>query len=230
MALTSQERQSRVKKLQRQWSDCSACDLCDVRGIGKPIFGSWATNYNNTPDCSAIFIMTRPAIMAADYHTVATGNQWEVLEYIVEHKLRRDLSDYWVTPAVLCPTNRYDPDAWPPMEYMSDPKKDQVAACRERIYSEIRAIEPSVIIAMGKGAVASLWPRGGPGENKWGDMAEATIPGRLAPWTIPVMPTYCPSTLDRQRGNSDTNVWAKAYAHIQTALKAADYLHKRRPE
>jgi len=152
---------------------CQKCELCRMRK--STVFGQ------GNPDARLVFIGEGPGHDEDESGLAFVGRAGKKLTALIEGMgLSRD--DVFICNIVCCrpPGNR-------------NPAPDEVAACAPRLYKQIRAIAPEVVVALGACA-AKLLLRTDEGIGKLRGRFHEFLP-RSNP--IPLMPTYHPAYLLR---------------------------------
>lgn len=118
------------------WRGCTRCDLCSIRE--NVVLGT------GNPQADVMVIADKPGYFEDREGIPMVGPAGDFY-----HETLRAAGfapeDIWVTNCVACVT----PDN-------TDPIIPQLEACRERLFTEIRMVDPSVIILMGKVTVEHL--------------------------------------------------------------------------
>jgi len=164
----------------REWiGDCQRCKL--ARGRKTIVFGQ------GSPRADLMFIGEAPGAEEDEQGLAFVGKAGQLLTRIIEAiGLRRE--DVWIGNVLKCrpPGNR-------------NPEPDEIMSCQPFLEKQIEAIQPKVIVALGK--FAGQWVL---------KTAEpiSRLRGRLGEYKgIPVMPTYHPAYLLRNPGGKK-DVWA----------------------
>ncbi len=155
--------------------DCRLCRLCE--GRTKLVFGT------GNPAATLLFVGEGPGADEDAQGEPFVGRAGQLLtKIIVAMGFRRE--EVYIANVVKCrpPDNR-------------KPALDEMATCRPFLFKQIAAIKPRVIVALGATAVEGLT-----GEK------DVRITRRRGQWFplegVPVMPTYHPSYILRQGGDT----------------------------
>ncbi len=164
--------------LQRIVTTCRKCKLCDHRT--QTVFGEGAA------DARVLFVGEAPGAREDEQGRPFVGPAGRLLTRIIENAmgLRRD--EVYIANVNKCrpPGNR-------------NPEPDEVAACLPYLHAQIRAIEPDVIVVLGRVAAHSLL-----GTHQ----SMGQLRGRQLDLNgIPVVPTWHPAYLLRnEAAKADT--------------------------
>ena len=124
--------------------DCRRCKLCDTRQ--NIVFGS------GNPDADLVFVGEGPGADEDDQGLPFVGRAGKKLTEIIEKGMLLDREkDTYICNIVKCrpPGNR-------------DPEADEIAACKPFLIQQLKAINPKVIVALGKPAASTLLGRSVP--------------------------------------------------------------------
>lgn len=194
--------------LQEQWSECRGCNLCHERT--NVVFG-----YGN-PNAQVMIIGEAPGQNEDESGYPFVGAAGQLLDqYLAQVSIREDvkvvveeisaakradnkinaisklrdvlLDDYYFTNVVMCrpPDNR-------------DPTPKEVETCRNRLFSQIYAVDPVLIITAGKIATEALLGKKVSITQMRGDIFDVSIPSVTGTVSYPVMATLHPSFLLRK--------------------------------
>lgn len=194
--------------LKNAWSDCRACNLCQERtnvvfGYGNPnaqvmIIGEAPGEQEDLSgypfvgaagqllDQYLAQVSIREEIVEVVNQITSTRRMAEKIEAISQ---LRDhlLDDYYFTNVVMCrpPDNR-------------DPTPKEVEKCKSRLYAQIYAVDPVLIISAGKIATEALIGKKVSITQMRGDMFDIEVPGVSGPIRYPVLAVLHPSFLLRK--------------------------------
>lgn len=201
-----------------RWRDCSACRLCSYRrrlfeGVGNP-------------SAPVVFVIDRQSPPEIQQMKFFLDTPYEKIIQGIGEYAGRDMSQYWYTPVVACPTSlppRFDerpPETAPPT------KNKEVAACAPRIFSEIQLIEPEMLVAFGTQAVRTFFPTETPSLQYYaGEIREAKLPGEHGDYNMSVLLLPSLHTLYTQQDMENRNgLWVKTFQKLALALDVADRL------
>lgn len=181
----------RVIKIANSWATCTSCDLSHGR--------MRVVSHRGSALARMMVIGEAPGEQEDLRGLPFVGPAGKMLNEMLAEAGLDPKRDVFVANMVGCrpPANRV-------------PKREELKACRPRIFGLIEAVDPEVLLLCGAtaaklAAVTSVGPwRGHPLEVESAD------------WTYPAVVTYHPSFLLRQ-GNSP-NVRSKIVSDIKTAL------------
>jgi DNA polymerase len=151
--------------------DCRRCRLCE--GRTRIVFG------DGNPQASLLFVGEGPGESEDRAGLPFVGRAGELLTQMIEKGLGIPRRDVYICNIVKCrpPNNR-------------TPLPDEVASCRPFLDGQIAAVQPRVIVALGKPAASLLLGR---------DVAISRVRGSWHAYRgIPLMPTFHPAFLLRQ--------------------------------
>jgi len=170
-----------LDRIRKELGDCLRCKLGKTRK--NLVFGI------GNPHARLVFVGEGPGADEDLAGEPFVGEAGQVLNRIITAmELKRE--DVYICNVVKCrpPRNR-------------DPEEDEVAACSPFLLRQIQAISPEAVVTLGKYASHTLL-----GTKE----AISRLRGKFRDFHgIPLMPTYHPSYLLHNRGNSDTfwDVW-----------------------
>lgn len=174
--------QESLEKIRRDLGDCQRCKL--GKGRRNLVFGV------GNLKARLVFVGEGPGADEDAQGEPFVGDAGKMLNRIITAMgLTRD--EVYICNVVKCrpPNNR-------------DPEPDEIGACSPYLLRQLRAINPEVIVGLGKFASQTLLTTKEP---------ISKLRGRFRDYHgIPFMPTYHPSYLLRSGGNSDSfwDVWS----------------------
>lgn len=127
--------------VREELGDCQRCQLCETRK--SIVFGS------GNPNADLVFVGEGPGADEDEQGLPFVGRAGKKLTEIIEKgMLINREKDTYICNIVKCrpPENR-------------DPKPDEVAACKPFLIQQLKAINPKVIVALGKPAASTLLGR-----------------------------------------------------------------------
>jgi uracil-DNA glycosylase family 4 len=159
-----------LRAIREELGDCQRCRLAEGRKT--IVFGQ------GSPSAELMFVGEAPGAEEDEQGLAFVGRAGRLLTDIIEKGLRMKREDVFIANCIKCrpPRNR-------------NPETDEILACEPFLEAQIRAIQPKVIVALGK--FAAHW------------LLKTAVPitrlrGRLGEWEgIPAMPTYHPAYLLR---------------------------------
>lgn len=129
-----------LQEIERELDNCKRCKLWSTRthivfGVG-----------NKTPDI--VFVGEGPGKEEDNQGIPFVGKAGQLLTQIIEKGMGLKRSDVYICNVVKCrpPENR-------------DPEKDEIEACRPFLEKQIKALNPKIIVALGKPASSTLLGR-----------------------------------------------------------------------
>jgi DNA polymerase len=180
--------------VREQLGDCRRCRLCE--GRTQIVFG------DGNPEAALMFIGEGPGETEDRRGLPFVGRAGELLTQMIEKGLGIARSEVYICNIVKCrpPENR-------------TPLSDEVAACRPFLDAQIDAVQPRVIVALGKPAASLLLGR---------DVAITRARGTWHAYRgIPVMPTFHPAFVLRQYTPENRRlVWNDLKAALERSRSA----------
>ncbi len=193
-------------ELQRAWSSCRSCGLCENRnsivfGYGNPnsqilIIGEAP---GETEDRNGVPFIGAAGQLLDQYlgYTSVRPEIQELIESINRSKAKSDddrkdlrnllLDEFYFTNIVMCrpPDNR-------------DPLPKEMEVCRIRLLEQIYLIDPILIITAGRIATEALVNKKISITSARGELFDVEIPGRIQSVRYPVLAVLHPSYLLRK--------------------------------
>ncbi len=163
--------EARLAAVRTELGECTRCGLCE--GRSQIVFG------DGNPDADLMFIGEGPGEQEDKTGLPFVGRAGELLTRMIERGIETARTEVYIANIVKCrpPGNR-------------NPLPDEVAACRPFLDGQIDAVQPKVIVTLGKPAASLLLGR---------DVAITRVRGTWHEYRgIPVMPTFHPAYILRQ--------------------------------
>lgn len=164
-------RRPTLAEVETHLGDCRRCGLCE--GRSRIVFG------DGHPNADLLFIGEGPGAEEDKRGLPFVGRAGELLTQMIEKGIGIPRSDVYICNIVKCrpPRNR-------------TPLPPEVAACRPFLDGQIEAIQPKVIVTLGKPAASLLLDR---------EIAITRLRGSWQDYRgIPLMPTLHPAYVLRQ--------------------------------
>jgi DNA polymerase len=178
-----------LAQVREQLGECTRCRLCE--GRTQIVFG------DGDPQAALMFIGEGPGENEDLRGLPFVGRAGELLTQMIEKGLGIPRRDVYICNIVKCrpPGNR-------------TPLSDEVASCRPFLDAQIDAVQPRVIVALGKPAASLLLGR---------DVAITRARGTWHAYRgIPVMPTFHPAFVLRQYTEENRRlVWSDLKAALE---------------
>ncbi|MCB9743042.1 MAG: uracil-DNA glycosylase [Alphaproteobacteria bacterium] len=157
----------------QQLGDCRRCRLCE--GRERLVFGM------GNPGADLVIVGEGPGAQEDRQGLPFVGPSGQMLDRMLQHVLELDRTRVYILNVVKCrpPSNR-------------TPHPDEIKACSPFLMRQLEAIQPKVILTMGRPATQTLL------DTSRGINA---LRGRFHLWgprQVPVMPTYHPAYLLRR--------------------------------
>lgn len=160
-----------LDQIREEMGDCKRCKL--HRGRTNIVFGE------GNPHADILFIGEGPGEEEDRQARPFVGRAGKLLTKIIQDGMKLRREDVYIANIVKCrpPGNR-------------DPEREEVAACRPFLNNQIRAIQPKVIVTLGRPSTSTLLGRSVQITRMRGEWQEY--------YGIPLMPTYHPAFVLRQ--------------------------------
>jgi len=172
----------RAASLQAVRDDLGDCRRCRLAGGRKTIvFGQ------GNPEAELMFVGEAPGADEDEQGLAFVGRAGQLLTDIIEKGMKLRRADVFIANVIKCrpPQNR-------------NPEPDEILSCQPFLEAQIRAIQPRVIVGLGKFGAQWLLKTAEPITRLRGRMGEFQ--------GIPVMPTYHPAYLLRNAAGKK-DVW-----------------------
>ena len=161
---------ARLRAIRDEMGDCQRCRLAGGRKT--IVFGQ------GSPRAELMFVGEAPGAEEDEQGLAFVGRAGKLLTDIIQKGLRMTRDDVFIANVIKCrpPKNR-------------NPEPEEITACQPFLEAQIRAIQPRVLVALGK--FSAHW------------LLKTAVPitrlrGQLGEWEgIPAMPTYHPAYLLR---------------------------------
>ncbi len=180
-----------LETVREDLGECTRCGLCE--GRQNIVFG------DGNPDAALMFIGEGPGQEEDRRGLPFVGRAGELLTQMIERGMGIPRSEVYICNIVKCrpPRNR-------------TPLADEVAACRPFLDGQIDAVQPKVIVSLGKPATSLLLGR---------NVAISRVRGTWQSYRgIPLMPTFHPAFLLRQYTEENRRlVWEDLKAALARA-------------
>lgn len=194
------------EELYAQWRSCQLCELCEERS--QIVMGYGAEN------AGIMVISDKPGHVEDQTGIPMTGPAGTYYKATLE-KLGIEFDEVWTTNCVACktPDNR-------------DPFIPELDACKERLYAEIRMVDPQVIVIMGKVTMKLLTGH----SQAMGKVQKKTflisIPGETEGVILqyPAIITYNPGFIRKNPSQKRGQPWHYFYEVLQMAADACRLL------
>lgn len=182
---TRQERPI-LSELRAELGDCTRCKLCEL-GRQSIVFGE------GNPAADLVFVGEGPGYHEDQQGRPFVGKAGALLDKMIQ-AMGLSRNDVYICNVVKCrpPENR-------------DPEADEIVACQPFLQAQLRAIEPRVVVALGRFASQTLL-------NTTDSLG--TLRGRFHPFfNASLMPTYHPAYLLRNPADK-----RKAWEDLQAVM------------
>ena len=168
-----------LELIRKMVSDCTSCGLCHTRK--NIVFGQ------GNPESQVMFIGEAPGAVEDETGMPFMGPAGNLLTDIIEKGMGLNRTDVFIANVLKCrpPANR-------------DPLPDEVASCIGFLHAQIRAVNPKIIVALGRIATHTLLEDTSPISKLRGTFKDYC--------GILTMPTYHPSYL-LQNPSKKRDVW-----------------------
>ena len=137
--------------LQSRWTGCAKCDLHKMRPSREISFGGGSTK------ATYLIIGNAPRDTDESHGTVFSGRASDVLLASLE-QVGISLDDCYFTYAVSCRPKVFIPATETEQERIEDraPSRDELTACRSRLYEILYQVDPRVVITAGEWATKTM--------------------------------------------------------------------------
>lgn len=197
-------------KIFDEYKNCSRCTLCETRT--NLVFG------DGSEDADIMVIGTAPGGNEDLEGIPFVGDSGTTLKLIAKDAKFR-LQDTFITNIVCCrPT--MPGDYGRPVD--RDPTAKEIAACQERLHKTIYAVDPILIVALGRVALKTLTGSTSGILKTHGDILIATLPGRKTDLQYAVLPTLHPAYLMRNPDLSSGGWVEKVTDDLRKAREIVD--------
>lgn len=245
----------RLIQLRDDWSNCSACELGEIRKIystqeverGAPpidiVFG------DGNPDTADILIVGEaPGEEEKEYQVPFVGASGELLNQLIasttddeklkefyreynrkSRKSKKEIDSFMETMVEYRRQRFFITNAvccQPPEN--RTPTINEIAQCWDRLWNTIYIIDPILIITLGSTALAAVTRRANAKVSKdRGHLFDVKLPGRFGTVVYPVVPIYHPSYLLRKADWKEPfGDCQKSLSDFRTALSLADKIRE----
>lgn len=208
-------RQAEIQAIHNMYDICTACPL--HRNRLRSLHGT------GNPRAKILFVLDRlfPDELGSQRFFTGSPNE-DVLRALLS-RLGKNVGDFWYTPSVACPT--LGKQASLRIEAVPTPKNPEVNTCSSRVYKEIYAVDPVLVVCMGTQAIRSLFPKDTPQLHYYhGEIQCAVLPGRVTPYQMPVLLLHSAHTLYTQQNVKNGDLWEKTWKHLSVAIEIVDFL------
>ena len=136
--MTSAERRAALEAIAAEVRDCTRCRLHETRARAVPGEGD--------PDTEVMFVGEGPGFNEDREGRPFVGRAGGLLERLLGH-IGWTRDDVFITNVVKCrpPENR-------------DPEPDEIAACAPYLRRQLEALDPSVVVTLGRFSMAAFMP------------------------------------------------------------------------
>jgi uracil-DNA glycosylase len=178
-AAATADRAASLKAVRDDLGDCRRCRLAGGRKT--IVFGQ------GNPEAELMFVGEAPGADEDEQGLAFVGRAGQLLTDIIEKGMKLRRADVFIANVLKCrpPQNR-------------NPEPDEILSCQPFLEAQIRAIQPRVIVGLGKFGAQWLLKTAEPITRLRGRMGEFQ--------GIPVMPTYHPAYLLRNAAGKK-DVW-----------------------
>lgn len=197
----------RLAALKASWKNCERCLLCESR---KSIV--FSDGLHNAP---IMLIGGGPEELEDARGAPFVGPAGQLLEDMVI-KAGGTMSDFYLTNTVMCISSDNRP-----------PNRLEVAACRERLVSQISLVDPVLIIAAGKVAAQAISGSKVAITKRRGEVDDIRIEGADDYYTIPVMYMLHPAAVLRKPSRGRGGLLRDSVKDLKMALAIAKELKRR---
>lgn len=198
-----------------EWLNCTACqDIAPHRNRVVPGCGN--------PTSGLVFFGEGPGENEDEQGIPFVGRAGSLLRGYIWKLAALDEHEFFLDNVVMCRPTRQSGDELRNRE----PTAQEIHNCRERLLGSIYELDPLLIVALGGTALRALTGETKAISKARGEMFHITIPGVLTDVTYPVLATYHPSFLVRQRSQAKVanSCWASMRDDLILAVQIYDQL------
>jgi uracil-DNA glycosylase family 4 len=183
----------------REWTKCSRCSL--RKPNEKVVLGAGNRN------ADIMIVSEYPGSAEARKGIPFVGTAGDHLKNLVQMLFKVDLYEmFYVTNVVACRPGQ------------SKVKASTLKICIDRLLCEIYLVDPILIIAAGTLAVTTLTGKSYPSEAMSGLIERVEFPGKIHPYTLPVMVWPNPVQFWRHHDTADDGVIHQAFYALEKAV------------
>lgn len=138
--------------LQRTWKGCTRCDLSQTRKPGQDIFFGYGLGQKY------LIVGTAPTESDEHLSSMFSGGKDGVLLMETFAKAGIDPKDCYYTYAVSCRPKVIIPETEGQKSRIEGraPSREELSACRPRLYEILYQVDPRIIITLGEGAARTM--------------------------------------------------------------------------
>ena len=212
----------KLAQLEEKWAGCTKCPLHKTRK--NIVFGE------GNPDADLMLIGAGPGEDEDALGRPFRGKSGYILNQFLDSARLSRTEDVYITNLVCCYPQLIKEDERSGKKYVGyrDPKREEKAACRERLLETIYIVDPMLIVAFGKPAMQALTGKGTKTSHLHGEIQTMHMLGRKTEVRYAVMPTYEPLQLaDSSDHESQTGLWKPAIEDFGHVCDTLDYLREK---
>lgn len=144
--------QRNLDVLAADWHGCKRCDLSKTRDGNDIFFGF------GKPQPKILVIASMPTANDEEVKAMFTGDEGDLLLHILSSEAGINAHDCYFTYAVSCRPKVYIPATEDEEERIENrpPDKEELVACRTRLYEILYQVDPRVIVTVGEVATKSV--------------------------------------------------------------------------
>lgn len=101
-----------------------------------------------------------------------------------------------------------------------NPSQTQMKACKPRLFAELYAADPLIVVSMGQIATSMLLGKWASMDEVLGKLIPIELPGQYGKWQTTLLPTYGLERSIQQAALSDSDESTKTFNHICKAVDA----------
>jgi len=198
-----------------EWLACTACkDIVPYRSQVVPGHGN--------PKSGLVFFGEAPGENEDQCGIPFVGKAGNLLRGYIWKLAALEEDEFFLDNVVMCRPTRQTGEELRNRE----PTAQEVHNCRERLLGTVYELDPLLIVALGGTALRALTGETKAISKARGEMFHITVPGVMTDVTYPVLATYHPSFLVRQRSQAKVtnSCWATMRDDLILAVNIYDQL------
>jgi DNA polymerase len=152
MTFDEQRARTRLSVLAEQWHGCTRCDLAKTREGDHIFFG-----YGEVQP-RVLVVGAMPTATDEEDRGMFSGDEGALLFHLLKEEAGIDLDDCYFTYAVSCRPKVFIPATEDEQERIENrsPAKEELVACRPRLYEILYQTDPRAIVTVGEVATKAL--------------------------------------------------------------------------
>ena len=192
---------NKLAALQEEYADCKKCKLCESRK--HVVFG------DGNPTADILIVGESPGAEEDKSGKPFKGDAGNILaRFFAATNLDRDTDTYLCNVIMCRPTVEVEDERTGEKRLENrTPTKEERFGCRERLLKTIYAIDPLIIVALGRVPFQALTGKGTIITKARGEIQTMHLQGKHVEVRYPVFPMYHPSSLIRSFDYKEGGPW-----------------------